>query len=67
MAIDKENIRIMVTISREENEILKEMAKKENRSVSNLVATLIKNMIKDDSHREETKLKKVMKKSLFTK
>lgn len=43
MAIDKDNIRIMVTISRDENEMLKELAKKENRSVSNLVATLVKN------------------------
>lgn len=66
MAIDKNNIRIMVTISREENEILKEMAKRENRSVSNLVATLVKNKIKDTSD-EEITLKKVMKKSLFTK
>lgn len=49
MAIDKDNIRIMVTISRNENEILKEMAKKENRSVSNLVSTLIKNKINEEN------------------
>ena len=49
MAVYKDNIRIMVTITREENELLKEMAKKENRSVSNLVGTLIKNKIQKES------------------
>ncbi|CUN88100.1 ribbon-helix-helix domain-containing protein [Clostridium disporicum] len=66
MAIDKDNIRIMVTISRDENEMLKELAKKENRSVSNLVATLVKKHLKDNTN-EQMELKKVMKKSLFTK
>lgn len=66
MAIEKNNIRIMVTISRDENEMLKELAKKENRSVSNLVATLVKKHLKDNTN-EQIELKKVMKKSLFTK
>ena len=66
MAIDKDNIRIMVTISRDENEMLKELAKKENRSVSNLVATLVKKHLKDNTN-EQMELNKVMKKSLFTK
>lgn len=66
MAIEKNNIRIMVTISRDENEMLKELAKKENRSVSNLVATLVKKHLKDNTN-EQMELKKVMKKSLFTK
>lgn len=61
MAIDKDNIRIMVTISRDENEMLKELAKKENRSVSNLVATLVKKHLKDNTN-EQMELKKVMKK-----
>ncbi|MDU4787539.1 MAG: DNA-binding protein [Clostridium sp.] len=47
MAIQKDNIRIMVTISREENEKLKKVADEENRSVSNLASTLIKNYLKD--------------------
>lgn len=47
MAIQKDNIRIMVTISREENEKLKKVANEENRSVSNLASTLIKNYLKD--------------------
>ena len=66
MAIDKDNIRIMLTISRDEHEMLKEIAKKENRSVSNLVATLVKKHLKDNTN-EQMELKKVMKKSLFTK
>jgi len=53
MAIEKNNIRIMVTISKDENEILKEMAKKENRSVSNLVATLIKNKIQEENQKNK--------------
>ena len=70
MAVDKDNIRIMVTITREENEILKEMAKKENRSVSNLVGTLVKKYLESDTKTphnssEPIKIKKVLKKSLF--
>ena len=61
MAIDKDNIRIMVTISRDENEMLKELAKKENRSVSNLVATLVKKHLKDNTN-DQMELKKVWKK-----
>lgn len=72
MAVDKDNIRIMVTITREENEILKEMAKKENRSVSNLVGTLVKKYLKNNAETslnssEPIKIKKVLKKSLFEK
>lgn len=70
MAVDKDNIRIMVTITREENEILKEMAKKENRSVSNLVGTLVKKYLESDTETPHNsskpiKIKKVLKKSLF--
>lgn len=70
MAIEKNNIRIMVTISKDENEILKEIAKKENRSVSNLVGTLIKKYLENNTetslnYSESTKIKKVLRKSLF--
>lgn len=72
MAVDKDNIRIMVTITREENEILKEMAKKENRSVSNLVGTLVKKYLENNTETslndsKPIKIKKVLRKSLFEK
>ena len=72
MAIDKDNIRIMVTISRDENETLKELAKKENRSVSNLVGTLVKKYLENNTETslnasKPIKIKKVLRKSLFEK
>ena len=49
MAVSDDKIRIMVTITKAENQILKELAKKENRSVSNLASTLLKQYIDENS------------------
>ena len=46
VSISKENIRIAATFTREENEKLKELAAKENRSVSNLVAHITREWLK---------------------
>lgn len=49
MAISDDKIRIMVTITKTENQILKELAQKENRSVSNLASTLLKQYIDENN------------------
>ncbi|MEY8367045.1 ribbon-helix-helix protein, CopG family [Anaerovoracaceae bacterium 41-7] len=41
MAVSSDKIRILVTVPRDEKEKLEEAAKRENRSVSNYVYTLI--------------------------
>lgn len=42
MAVSSENKRIIITISQEIYEKLQKLANEENRSVSNMVATIIK-------------------------
>ena len=49
MVIKEENHRFVVIINREDFEEFKKLAEKENRSASNLAATLIKNYIKENS------------------
>lgn len=47
MSVSKDNIRILVTVSRELKSELEAIAKQENRSVSNLIATIIKDFVKE--------------------
>lgn len=49
MVIKAENHRFVVIIEKEEFEKFKKLAEKENRSASNLAATLIKNYVKENS------------------
>ena len=42
MAINKDKTRISVTLTKEEYELLKNKAKEENRSISNLIGLLVK-------------------------
>lgn len=47
MAISKEKTRVIISINKEDKKKLEEQAKKKNRSVSNLIATLIKNYLEN--------------------
>lgn len=44
--IKKENVRVIITMPKELQELLKEQAEYQNRSVSNLVVTILKRYIK---------------------
>ena len=46
MAINKDKTRISVTLTKEEYEKLKNKAKQENRSVSNLIGLLVKQYLR---------------------
>ena len=46
MAINKDKTRISVTLSKEEYELLKNKAKEENRSISNLIGLLVKEYLR---------------------
>ncbi|WP_372806965.1 ribbon-helix-helix domain-containing protein [Pontiella sp.] len=46
VSISKENIRVAATFTRDENEQLKKLADEENRSVSNLVAHIVREWLK---------------------
>lgn len=47
MSISKENIRTVLTISKELKSKLETIAKQENRSFNNLVITLLKNFVNE--------------------
>lgn len=49
MAVSNDKIRILVTVPREVKEQLEEVAKQENRSVSNYVYTLIQKELNEKS------------------
>ena len=46
MAINKDKTRISVTLTKEEYELLKNKAKEENRSISNLIGLLVKQYLR---------------------
>ena len=46
MAINKDKTRISVTLTKEEYALLKDKAKQENRSVSNLIGLLVKQYLR---------------------
>ena len=46
MAINKDKTRISVTLTREEYALLKDKAKQENRSISNLIGLLVKQYLR---------------------
>ena len=46
MAINKDKSRISVTLTKEEYEKLKNKAKEENRSISNLIGLLVKQYLR---------------------
>ena len=46
MAINKDKTRISVTLTREEYALLKNKAKEENRSISNLIGLLVKQYLR---------------------
>lgn len=47
MPISENNTRIIVTISKELKQALEQQAKKDNRSVNNLIATVLLNYIQE--------------------
>ncbi|MBU0962800.1 MAG: ribbon-helix-helix protein, CopG family [Nanoarchaeota archaeon] len=46
MTVSKENIRLQVVLTKEEAKKIEKLAKNENRSVSNWIATLIRSKLK---------------------
>lgn len=51
MAVSKDKTQILVTLSKEDKALLQQIAEEENRTVANLIATIIKKYLKDKAEK----------------
>lgn len=52
MAIGSDKTRVMVTITEDEKAMLEKIAKEQNRNMSNLIGTIIKDFLNKESNQE---------------
>lgn len=60
MSVGTDKVRVLVTLTKEDKEKLENLAKNDNRNLSNYINTVLK------KHMIELESKKVLKKNLYT-